>query len=59
MSVGSAVEVDIQGLPQYGVIRWIGHVKGDNKRRMVAGVEMVRWPSGRQGGRWSGWVTVM
>ncbi|XP_037077101.1 ubiquitin carboxyl-terminal hydrolase CYLD-like [Pollicipes pollicipes] len=40
VSVGSAVEVDIQGLPQYGVVRWVGRVKGDTKRLQVAGVEM-------------------
>ncbi|XP_043204796.1 ubiquitin carboxyl-terminal hydrolase CYLD-like isoform X2 [Amphibalanus amphitrite] len=40
VSVGSAVEVDIRGIPHYGVIRWLGHVRGDNKRRLLAGVEM-------------------
>ena len=42
VSVGSAVEVDIRGVPHYGVIRWLGHVRGDSKRRLLAGVEMVR-----------------
>ena len=58
MTVGSAVEVDIQGAPQYGVIRWIGHVRGDTKRRLLAGIEMVSrgggegivgWLFGREG----------
>ena len=40
--VGSMVEVPMaEGLPRYGVIRWIGHLP-QVKDKLVAGLELVR-----------------
>ena len=41
VEVGSMVEVPMaEGLPRYGVIRWIGHLPQVDK--LVAGLELVR-----------------
>ena len=43
LEVGSMVEVPMaEGLPRYGVIRWIGNLPQVKKDKLVAGVELVR-----------------
>ena len=39
--VGSKVEVPVQGVPRYGVIRWIGRLP-QVKNMLLAGLELVR-----------------
>ena len=42
LEVGSMVEVPMaEGLPRYGVIRWIGQLP-QLKDKLVAGLELVR-----------------
>ena len=42
LEVGSMVEVPMaEGLPRYGVIRWIGNLP-QVKDKLVAGLELVR-----------------
>lgn len=41
LGVGSVVEVMVNGVPRYGVIRWVGYVPEDHQHRKVAGIEMV------------------
>ncbi|XP_076323351.1 ubiquitin carboxyl-terminal hydrolase CYLD-like [Tachypleus tridentatus] len=41
LEVGSAVEVLVNGVPRYGIIRWIGIVsEQQDNRKLVAGIEM-------------------
>ncbi|XP_067128573.1 ubiquitin carboxyl-terminal hydrolase CYLD isoform X2 [Centruroides vittatus] len=41
LEVGSVVEVAINGVPCYGVIKWIGRIgEGQNNNKLVAGIEM-------------------
>ncbi|XP_014281710.1 ubiquitin carboxyl-terminal hydrolase CYLD isoform X2 [Halyomorpha halys] len=53
-SVGSVVEVPINGEPNYGVIRWIGTVPGDKKSRRIAGIEMEKEHPGFGDGSFNG-----
>ena len=39
MEIGTMVEIDISGVCQYGVIRWIGFL--DDRNRPIAGIELV------------------
>lgn len=42
LEVGSMVEVPMaEGLPRYGVIRWVGNLP-QVKDKLVAGLELVR-----------------
>ncbi|XP_014665395.1 PREDICTED: LOW QUALITY PROTEIN: ubiquitin carboxyl-terminal hydrolase CYLD-like [Priapulus caudatus] len=40
LEVGSMVEVNMSGLPKYGVIRWIGIIPESSLAKPMAGVEM-------------------
>ncbi|CAB3374126.1 Hypothetical predicted protein [Cloeon dipterum] len=40
VGVGSMVEVTVNEVPHYGVVRWAGHLHQDHQHRLVAGIEM-------------------
>ena len=41
MQVDSVVEVSVNGVPHYGLIRWIGVVEVSNTKDLIAGLELV------------------
>ncbi|XP_046999361.1 uncharacterized protein LOC124615480 isoform X2 [Schistocerca americana] len=54
LEVGSVVEVRVKLKPHYGVIRWIGTVAEDKKRRKIAGIEMEEDHVGYSDGSFNG-----
>lgn len=54
LEVGSVVEVRVKSKPHYGVIRWIGTVAEDKKRRKIAGIEMEEDHVGYSDGSFNG-----
>ncbi|RWS05782.1 Ubiquitin carboxyl-terminal hydrolase CYLD-like protein [Dinothrombium tinctorium] len=55
LEIGSVVEVIIDSVPRYGVIRWIGTLpyQGDEKK-LVAGIELEEECTGCTDGTWNG-----
>ena len=51
--IGSAVEVNVDGISRYGVIRWIGQL-GDNDDGLMAGIEMDEEMNGLSDGTHDG-----
>lgn len=54
LEIGSMVECSIDGLPRFGVIRWIGHLDTDEHGEPVAGIELDEECSNASDGTWNG-----